>query len=90
VPPNTLKKIDACDYWRAGAIISVVLFHAGCLPYGYLGVDLFFVLSGFLVSQSLLKQIQENGAIKFMPFFISRAFKIWPMYFSFLLLGNLS
>jgi len=78
----------SCDYWRGIAILSVVLFHFDFFRFGYLGVDLFFVLSGFLVSRSLIDQMNKRGKIFLSRFFVARFLKILPMYFCFLVLGN--
>jgi len=51
---------------------------------GWAGVDLFFVLSGFLVGGLLIKEQKERGAIDAKRFLIRRALKIWPGYFFFL------
>ena len=53
---------------------------------GGLGVDLFFVLSGFLISGLLFAEYKANGSIDFVRFFIRRGFKIYPAYYFFLLL----
>ena len=53
---------------------------------GWIGVDLFFVLSGFLISGLLFSEYKATGAISFSRFFIRRAFKIYPAYYFFLLL----
>lgn len=80
---------SAVDVMRAIAILGVVIFHFNnSLPYGYLGVDLFFVISGFLVSGLLNRKFLENERINFWQFFIQRGFKILPSYFAFLLIGN--
>ena len=51
---------------------------------GWTGVDLFFVLSGFLIGGLLLKEINRAGTVDARRFLVRRAFKIWPVYFAFL------
>jgi peptidoglycan/LPS O-acetylase OafA/YrhL len=51
---------------------------------GWIGVDLFFVLSGFLIGGLLFKEIARTGTLDCRRFLIRRAFKIWPVYFLFL------
>lgn len=45
------------DVLKAFAIIAVVLYHAGFMTYGYLGVDLFLVISGYLTTKSLYSKM---------------------------------
>jgi peptidoglycan/LPS O-acetylase OafA/YrhL len=54
------------DGLRAVAVYLVVFFHAGSgrLNGGYIGVDVFFVLSGFLVTQLLLRDIERSGSVR--------------------------
>lgn len=73
------------DVLRGVAVLAVVLYHFDLLPYGYLGVDLFFVLSGFLVSKPLI-----DGSTSAGRFVLSRGFKIWPSYYAFLGFGTLA
>lgn len=49
--------------------------------YGYLAVDLFFVLSAFLISWWGLREIQNKGQFQFGYYFVRRALRIWPLYF---------
>ena len=49
-----LGHVLALDGMRGLAVIAVILYHSGFLPGGYLGVDVFFVLSGFLITSLLL------------------------------------
>jgi peptidoglycan/LPS O-acetylase OafA/YrhL len=72
--------------------IAVLLAVGGHRPYyqlwsrfGGRGVDLFFVLSGFLISGLLFKEYIATGTIRFSRFFIRRGFKIYPAYYFFLL-----
>lgn len=67
---------------RALAVISVVIFHIHqkWLPGGFVGVDMFFVISGFLISKGLIKQF-ENGLFDFKSFVIGRIRRIVPAYF---------
>ena len=64
------------DGLRAFAVYLVVLFHAGSgwFSGGYIGVDVFFVLSGFLVTQLLLRDVTRPGSIRFGRFY-SRRFR---------------
>jgi peptidoglycan/LPS O-acetylase OafA/YrhL len=65
---------------RAVAILLVVLYHAhpGLAPGGYVGVDVFFVISGFLITGQLLRELQTDGRISFLEFYARRARRILP------------
>ncbi|HEY8937166.1 MAG TPA: acyltransferase [Cyclobacteriaceae bacterium] len=80
---------SSIDVFRAVAILSVVIFHFNYLPFGNLGVDLFFVISGLLIGGILVKNIQQERPVNFFKFFIMRGFKIWPSYYVFIFLGSL-
>lgn len=68
---------------RAIAVGLVVLYHAGVpfLPGGYIGVDVFFVISGFLISTHLLESIRRDGRVGFAQFYARRARRILPASF---------
>lgn len=86
---NAEHRIQSIDVFRGIAILAVVLFHFNeFLPYGYLGVDLFFVISGLLVGGILTKRFEENQ-INYSKFILSRGFKIWPSYYLFIFLGTI-
>jgi peptidoglycan/LPS O-acetylase OafA/YrhL len=73
---NYRREIDGL---RAFAVIPVILFHAGFLGFsgGYIGVDIFFVISGYLITTILLEQLAENTfSIKY--FYECRAKRILP------------
>jgi peptidoglycan/LPS O-acetylase OafA/YrhL len=71
------------DGLRAVAVYLVVLFHAGSgsFPAGYVGVDVFFVLSGFLVTQLLLRDVARSGSISFGRFYSRRFRRLLPAAF---------
>jgi peptidoglycan/LPS O-acetylase OafA/YrhL len=54
---------------------------------GHHGVGLFFVLSGFLITYLLLKEIKENGSIQPFNFLMRRILRIWPLYFLIVIFG---
>lgn len=82
------QRISSIDIFRSIAIISVVLFHFNnALPLGYLGVDLFFVISGFLIGGILTKDYKNGSPINFFKFFLQRGFKVWPSYYAFFFVG---
>ncbi|HEY1105144.1 MAG TPA: acyltransferase, partial [Agromyces sp.] len=68
---------------RAIAVGAVLLYHAGVpfLPGGYVGVDVFFVISGFLITTHLLQQLQQHGRLRFGTFYARRARRILPAAF---------
>jgi peptidoglycan/LPS O-acetylase OafA/YrhL len=67
------------DGLRAVAVLSVVLFHAfpALLPGGFIGVDVFFVISGFLISSILLRELQQ-GQYSVAGFYARRVKRIFP------------
>lgn len=67
------------DGLRAIAILAVVLYHAGLgVPGGYVGVDVFFVLSGFLVTSIIIKDL-EGGTFSLARFWERRVRRIVPV-----------
>ncbi|MFO0773269.1 MAG: acyltransferase [Nitrospiraceae bacterium] len=77
--------VPLLDGLRAVAILSVLLYHFGfeSVP-ADLGVSLFFVLSGFLVTRGLLSGFERSGAIDVAAFHRRRALRIFPAYYAFL------
>ncbi|MEF8735572.1 MAG: acyltransferase family protein [Candidatus Accumulibacter necessarius] len=71
---------------RGVAVIFVVLYHAklGILNHGYLGVDVFFVLSGFLITKIILEGL-DKGNFSFLHFYIRRAKRLLPALYATLL-----
>lgn len=65
---------------RAIAVLFVVLYHAGVplITGGFVGVDVFFVISGFLISTHLLEMLETHGRIRFGSFYAKRARRILP------------
>lgn len=70
------------DVLKAIAIIAVVLFHSGILLYGYLGVDVFFVIAGYFTTKSLKKNVLSvtniNTSGGYFQFIISRIIRLMP------------
>ena len=82
VPVPRLGYRPALDGLRAVSILAVMAFHstflAGGLPGGFLGVDIFFVLSGFLITSLLIEEGAREGRIDFRAFYIRRALRLLP------------
>jgi peptidoglycan/LPS O-acetylase OafA/YrhL len=68
------------DGLRAIAVVSVIIFHINStlLPGGFLGVDIFFVISGFLITSLLLKELQSTKKICLKGFYVRRIKRIIP------------
>src|SRR2546430_3417637 len=84
------KRQPGLDLLRALAIIVVVIYHAALfgfkLPgrvdrFGWIGVDLFFVLSGYLIGGQLLAPLARSRPIDLRRFFARRVLRIIPAYF---------
>lgn len=75
-----LGRRPALDGVRALAIAAVVGFHASttALPGGYVGVDVFFVLSGFLITALLLEERRATGTVRLGAFYARRALRLLP------------
>jgi peptidoglycan/LPS O-acetylase OafA/YrhL len=74
-----LGHVPALDGLRGVAIASVLIYHAGGLSGGYLGVDLFFVLSGFLITSFLLEEHLERGRVSLRNFYVRRLRRLMPV-----------
>lgn len=79
--PAAHARRDDIQGLRAIAVLIVVAYHAGMpfVPGGFVGVDLFFVLSGFLITQLLLREIAVTGTIDLREFWARRARRILPV-----------
>ena len=86
------------DLLRIVAVLLVIARHLqlpestpavlkACAQGGWIGVDLFFVLSGFLVSSLLFREYQKHGSLNIKRFLIRRGFKIYPAFWLFLIVS---
>lgn len=66
------------DFLKGIAIIVIVLFHAGILTYGYLGVEVFFVLAGYLTTQSMVRAFERKD-FNYWKFIRNRLVRLWPL-----------
>lgn len=78
------------DGLRAYAVIPVLLFHAGVPPFsgGFVGVDIFFVLSGFFMAKIILRDL-ENGTFSFLDFYVRRMRRIFPALFAMIVVTSI-
>lgn len=80
-------QLPALDGLRAVAVFIVIAYHAGLIQGipGDLGVTLFFVLSGFLITWLLLREFAATESISIRKFYARRALRIFPAYYVFIL-----
>ena len=78
--------IKSLDGLRAIAILLVMAFHAELIGFGWMGVQLFFVLSGFLITGILWREKDKNTTtgFKLKKFWVRRSLRIFPLYFGYL------
>ncbi|MBB4908618.1 acyltransferase family protein [Actinophytocola algeriensis] len=71
-------RLPALDGLRGAAILAVLMFHSGHLTGGFLGVDLFFALSGFLITDLLLREVETTGGVSLVSFWGRRVRRLVP------------
>jgi peptidoglycan/LPS O-acetylase OafA/YrhL len=71
------------DGLRALAVLTVLFYHAGFGAFsgGYVGVDVFFVISGFLITGIIVREIQATGTFSFSAFYVRRMRRLFPALF---------
>lgn len=85
----TIGHVPALDGLRGLAVVAVLAFHADHLRGGYLGVDAFFVLSGFLITALLLVEHRGTGRIDLRAFWGRRARRLLPAMFATVVVSSL-
>ncbi|MEY3935134.1 MAG: acyltransferase [Actinobacteria bacterium] len=75
-----IKHISSIDGLRAIAVTAVVMYHLGIswIPGGFLGVDLFFVISGYVITRLILDSINQSSALDLRAFYAARLRRIYP------------
>lgn len=75
-----VRHISSIDGLRAIAVAAVVLYHLGIswIPGGFLGVDLFFVISGYVITRLILDSINQSSALDLKAFYAARLRRIYP------------
>ena len=84
---QSLRYLPGLDGLRAVAVIAVILYHANksWVSGGFLGVEVFFVISGYLITMLLINESQENGKINFRAFWMRRARRLLPALWTLLI-----
>jgi peptidoglycan/LPS O-acetylase OafA/YrhL len=73
------------EVWRVGGGPELAIQQLPVFALGWTGVDLFFILSGYLIGRQLWKELFSSGTVQVTRFIMRRGFRIWPLYFAFLL-----
>ena len=86
---NKSKYLPSIDSLRALAVLAVIIYHVDVnyLPGGFLGVDLFFVLSGYLISSLIIKEYKKTGSVNLYNFYIRRARRLLPAVYFMITIG---
>lgn len=88
--PGRIRRATGLDGLRGVAVLAVVVYHffGDVLPGGFLGVDVFFVLSGFLITSLLVREVGATGRINLREFWRRRARRILPAAVTVLLVST--
>jgi peptidoglycan/LPS O-acetylase OafA/YrhL len=88
VPKESVGRIPTLDGLRAVSISLVLLAHLSLTPrpdvLGEAGVRTFFVISGFLITTLLLRELQTHGKISLRDFYVRRVFRIFPAFYTYI------
>lgn len=87
-----MKYLPHLDGLRSIAVMAVILFHLDLSPLtgGYVGVDIFFVLSGFLISGLIIGELEQTGDFSFKRFYLRRIHRLAPALLFTLLLTTIA
>ena len=82
------RYIHSVDGLRAVAVVAVLLYHLGIdwIPGGFLGVDLFFVISGYVITGLILDSIERSGTLDLRAFYLSRIRRLVPALIAMVIL----
>jgi peptidoglycan/LPS O-acetylase OafA/YrhL len=83
-------RIPQIQALRAFAALLVVIYHAGITSGGYIGVDIFYVISGYLITGLLLRELENSGTLKLRAFYLRRIKRLLPTSFFVLLITALT
>lgn len=85
---SSSKYVAGIDGLRAIAVLSVLIFHAGFTSFsgGYVGVDVFFVISGYLITNLISDELKRTGRFSFKNFYARRVRRLFPALFATILL----
>lgn len=87
----TMKRFDSLDGLRCLSIVAVLWHHSGIrfdfplFHRGQLGVHLFFVISGFLITTLMIRERRKHGEISLRKFYMRRSLRIFPLYYAILM-----
>lgn len=89
-PPSDISRVPylpGLDGMRALAVVAVMVYHANSdwLPGGYLGVEVFFVISGYLITLLLISEKERTSTVDLKHFWVRRARRLLPALFTMLL-----
>ena len=91
--PRVARSVSAVPYlpgldgMRALAVVAVMVYHANSawLPGGFLGVEVFFVISGYLITLLLIGEHERSGTVSLRDFYLRRARRLLPALFTLLI-----
>ena len=88
---SSSRYIHSVDGLRAVAVLAVLLYHLGIdwIPGGFLGVDLFFVISGYVITSLILESIARSGTLDLRAFYLSRIRRLVPALIAMLVFTTL-
>jgi peptidoglycan/LPS O-acetylase OafA/YrhL len=88
---SSSRYIHSVDGLRAVAVLAVLLYHLGIdwIPGGFLGVDLFFVISGYVITGLILDSIARSGTLDLRAFYLSRIRRLLPALVAMLVFTTL-
>ncbi len=83
---GVLPHVNSLDGYRGLAVLLVIMIHSHLCSFGWVGVQMFFVLSGFLITRILVSDAGQDVKTYLLRFYWRRSLRIWPVYFGFLAL----